>query len=460
MIRFNSILSRIIILHILAVATTALFMPFVLFWLLNSEVDSLQHKALQEQANSLTRHLAAGADGAWSLDLSPALRDQYSTAYDRFRYAILDDAGQVLFSSRNNGMAVFPADDRSSQIEYLEAHRGEHIISGGSFRKRFGTRIVWVQVGEDLAHRDVIIDDVVANFFHKVGWITLPILLLLLGADILIFRRALWPLLRASDQAQKISPAGLDIRLPAKDIPSEIRPLVTAVNQGLDRLQRGFSRQREFAAETAHELRTPLAILRTRIETLPDRNVINALQEDIEGMSRIVSQLLDAAELDVVASDSDETADLRDICAEVAESIVPLALKQEKTVTLGGAEHPIWIKGNAEMLRRAVRNLVENALDHTPTGTEVEINVSGEGAVSVKDHGAGIAPDERELIFERFWRRDRRRPGSAGLGLSIVKGIVSMHGGTITVANHEGGGAEFIMLFQPVSASKQSSPDF
>src|SRR6266852_6928284 len=151
----------------------------------------------------------------------------------------------------------------------------------------------------------------ISDFFKNVGWITLPILLVLLATDIAIFRRALLPLRQASEIAQHIGPARTDVRLPVDDIPSEVRPLVSAVNQALDRLDQGFRVQREFTADAAHELRTPLSILRTRVDTLEDQSIANALKQDIESMSRIMGQLLDIAELDVFMVDPNDKAEDR-----------------------------------------------------------------------------------------------------------------------------------------------------
>jgi signal transduction histidine kinase len=220
-----------------------------------------------------------------------------------------------------------------------------------------------------------------------------------------------------------------------------------AVNQALDRLDQGFRVQREFTADAAHELRTPLTVLRTRIDTLADQQVARTLRQDIEGMSRIVSQLLEIAELDTFVVDPLEKTDLQSVCAEVAEFIAPLALAQGKNVALSAETGPTWVKGNAEMLYRAIRNLAENAIYHTPGGTAVEIVVEGNGTVSVLDQGPGIAAAERELVFRRFWRRDRRRSGNAGLGLSIVRRIVDAHSARITVDNRPTGGAQFSLNF-------------
>jgi signal transduction histidine kinase len=446
-IRFKSIVSRIICLHVIAVAIVSIFMPLSLYWLLSLAVTSLHNADMQDQADSVAHHLLLRADGSWALDLPVGLQDLYSHAYGRYAYAVVDAAGRVLFSSLQDNSPIFPADIRSPQVAFLETRYGNATIAGTSVPKEISGRTVWIQAGENLTHRDVLIDDIVTDFFKRAGWITLPILLLLLVIDIAIFRRALRPLVQASEQARNISPTRIDVRLPVEGMPNEVRPLVLAVNQALDRLDQGFRVQREFTADAAHELRTPLTVLRTRIDTLADQQVARTLRQDIEGMSRIVSQLLDIAELDTFVVDPLEKTDLQSVCAEVAEFIAPLALAQGKNVALSAETGPTWVRGNAEMLYRAIRNLAENAIYHTPGGTAVEIVVEGNGTVSILDQGPGIAAAERELVFRRFWRRDRRRTGNAGLGLSIVRRIVDAHSARITVNNRPTGGAQFSLNF-------------
>lgn len=443
MLKFKSTASRIVFLHIVAVSLTAVFMPLVLFWLLNQETRSLHQRAMSDQAIAIQRHLLLGTDGKWSLELPPILKAQFSEAYGRYLYAVLDQSGNVLFSSKATTSPLFPARPSSPRADYREVARGGRIISGVSFRSTVADRAVTIQVGEDLSHRDVLIDDIVANFFRRVGWITLPILLVLLAADIIIFRRAMRPLLQASNTAQSIGPTRTDIRIPSQNIPNEIRPLVEAVNQAFDRLDQGFRVQREFTADAAHELRTPLAILRTRLDSLTDVALKRELQKDIDSMGRIVSQLLEAAELDAITTLPADRTDLRAVCSGVVEMIAPLALKQGRNLALTGAELPVWICGSTEMLQLAIRNLVENAVNVAPPGTTIEVQVSDHGSVRVLDEGPGIIDAEQKLIFQRFWRRDRRRDGSAGLGLSIVQRIVDAHGGTISVDNRPTGGASF-----------------
>jgi signal transduction histidine kinase len=450
MISFKSTFARVIFLHVVALVITAIFMPVVLYWFFKWAANDLHDQAMREQADLVAHYLVLRPDGSWTLDLPLALQDIYSQAVGRYAYAVLDESGRVLFSSLKDRSPIFSADPRSSSVAYLETRQGNAAVSGVSLEKEVDGHKVWVQVGENLAHRDVIIDDIVGDFFKRVGWITLPILLCLLAIDIVIFRRVLRPLVNASEMAKKINPTRTDVRLPPEEIPKEILPLVQAVNQALDRLEAGFRVQREFTADAAHELRTPLTILRSRIDTLADRGIAKALHQDIDGMARIVGQLLDIAELETFSIDPQEKADLRAICAEVAEFAAPLALAKGKNIALSGSDASVWVNGNPEMLSRAIRNLVENAINYAPPGTTVEMVVENSGMVRVLDEGPGIKEDERELIFQRFWRRDRRRAGSAGLGLSIVQRIADTHAATISVENRPTGGAKFSLSFARV----------
>ena len=175
-----------------------------------------------------------------------------------------------------------------------------------------------------------------------------------------------------------------------------------------------------------------------------------ALRNHVEGMAHIVGQLLDIAELDALVIDPEETADLQSVAATVAEFVAPLALAQGKDIALLGASEPVWVKGNPEMLGRAIRNLAENAINHTAAGSTVEFIVENDGTVSVLDRGPGIGDDERNLIFRRFWRRDRRKQGSTGLGLSIVQRIAELHSASISVENRHPNGARFSLKFTTV----------
>ncbi|WP_249128963.1 MULTISPECIES: sensor histidine kinase [Bradyrhizobium] len=443
---FKSLIWRIVFLHIVAVAVVAIFLPLLLFWLLNSEIDQLHRDAMRAQAEVLAERIVAQPDGLLTFNLPDSLRGLYSEAYGRYQYDIRDAEGHLLFSSRRKAGAAPP--------------RLSDTISGAGVTRTIDGKTVRIRVAEDLAHRDVIIDDIVSNFFRRVGWTTIPILLILLATDIIIFRRAVAPLWKASEEASNIGPSRTHVRLPTEQIPREIMPLVTAVNQALDRLEDGFRVQRQFTADAAHQLRTPLAILRTRIETLGDGAAREALHADIEAMSRIVAQLLEIAELDTLVLDPGETADLRAVCTEVVGSIAPFAIAQHKDIALRGTDAPVLIHGNSVMLQRAIFNLAENAIKFTAKDTSVDVEVCEDGAVRVRDCGPGIAEAERDLIFQRFWRADRQRSDGAGLGLSIVRGVADDHAATVVVENLPGGGAEFTLRFRLAEAAKVAGKDW
>jgi signal transduction histidine kinase len=449
--RFRSIISRVVALHVIAIGVTSILMPLALYWLLNQAANSLHRDALRSQAATIASFLRPQPDGSVTLDIPSEIQPLYSGGYGLYAYAVLDPAGRVLFSSRSDGSALFSLDE-SSRGDWVERQRTTgSVLFGVSVARPVGQRMYWIQVAQDLSHRDVIIDDVVTTFFPRVGWITFPILLVLLLIDILIFRRALEPVREASTTAAAIGPARTDVRLPEQAMPAEIVPLVHAVNQAFDRLEAGFRAQRDFTADMAHELRTPLAIMRARVDSLEPGPVRDALRTDLVNMTRTVSQVLDIAELESFVV-GDAKADLHAVCAEAVGFMAPLAVDMSKTISLTGAEGPVWVRGHAEALFRAVRNLVDNAIRHTPGGGSIEVHVSADGVVRVIDDGPGVPEAERDSIFRRFWRRDRTQAESRGLGLAIVARVAETHDGSVTVDNLPDGGAVFTLRLRPVAS--------
>ena len=469
MIRFHSVVSRIIGLHLLAIIATSICMPLALFLMLNHAAQELHQRALRDQVAEILRYLDKGPDGAVRLSLPPGLAAFYSAGYGRAAFAVLDGDGRVLFSSSSGNGPITDIPPKAHQFFQFfspqppfarAADRFYDGCNGGGL----GATLA-VDLGRSFAskspktsrHRDVLIDDIVAEFFTRVGWITVPLLLALLFIDVVIFRRAVKPIVAASALAEEIGPDHTDLRLPEAGMPREVLPLVRAVNDALDRLDAGFRAQREFTADAAHELRTPLAILRTQIDMLDDREVAAPLRHDVENMSRLVNQLLEISELETLVVAEDEIADIVAIAAEVAAFLAPLALSQRKTLAVTGARRPVRVRGNSDAIVRAVRNLVENALAHTSPATTVEIAVATEGVIRVMDRGPGIPKADCEHIFQRFWRRDRRRGGNAGLGLAIVARIAQMHGATVDVDERPGGGAVFAIRFPTVLAPETAA---
>jgi signal transduction histidine kinase len=166
-------------------------------------------------------------------------------------------------------------------------------------------------------------------------------------------------------------------------------------------------------------------------------------------MNRLVEQLLCVARLDSLALDVTQAVDLRAITAEVVGSMAHLALAAGKSIALTGDERPVMIAGNPPAIADALRNLIENALAHTPCATEVIVEVAADGAVSVSDSGPGVPAEDRLHIFDRFWRGPGSAPGGAGLGLPIVGEIAKAHGASVLVEEGAAQGARFTIRFRP-----------
>lgn len=201
-----------------------------------------------------------------------------------------------------------------------------------------------------------------------------------------------------------------------------------------------------FASDVAHELRTPLAVLRAHLDTADETETTSQLIQDVDRITRIVEQVLAKSRIETIDVKPGEEADLSQVCSSIAAFLAPLVIKEGRSIEVVGAEHPVLINGNGFALEQAVRNLVENAIKYSSRGSTITIEVSHSPSIRVIDRGRGVPLKERELIFERFHRADRRSSGS-GLGLPIVRRVAEAHGGKIAIEDAPGGGAVFVLNF-------------
>ncbi|MET2829450.1 sensor histidine kinase [Mesorhizobium shangrilense] len=243
-------------------------------------------------------------------------------------------------------------------------------------------------------------------------------------------------------------------RLPEAGVPGEVQPLVQAVNGALHRLDEGYERQQRFMLDAAHELRTPIAILQTRLETMPEGAFRNRLLVDAGRIAALAEQMLDLQRLDHGKA-AFTAVDLVSLCRQVAADLAPLAIADGYELSFEAGEDRVIVKGDAGALERAVVNLVQNAIEHGGQKGLILVRVTGDGIIEISDEGTGIPFDERERIFEPFHRL-RPRDRGAGLGLNLVRDIVSRHGGHVSVADAPGGGACFSIAL-PKDASRKPS---
>lgn len=242
-------------------------------------------------------------------------------------------------------------------------------------------------------------------------------------------------------EADRIDVDQRGIRLSSAHVPEELHSLVGAVNAALQRLDDGMERRQRFLADAAHELRTPIAILQTRIELLPEGDERSRLMLDVARLANLANQLLDLQRLDADLSVF-RPVNLVDLAAQVTADMAPLAIAAGDEISFDAEVETVTVSGDAASLSRAIVNLIQNAVVHGGRKAEIRIGVGRDGSLRVADTGPGIAEQHRQSIFEPFNRVVPIDQG-AGLGLSLVRDIITRHNGRITVGDAPGGGALF-----------------
>lgn len=205
-------------------------------------------------------------------------------------------------------------------------------------------------------------------------------------------------------------------------------------------------KHKQFAADVAHELRTPLAGFRSNLDNLGEHAGAQELRDEVDAMARMVEQMLTATRADFLSVQGADVADLSKIAVRVASNMAPLAIKQGRPIEVLGAKQSITVRGDFGSIEQAIRNLVENAMKYGFANTPISIRVNQDKSIRVIDHGPGVPADMQNRVFERFARADQRVQG-AGLGLSIVHRIAEAHSATVAVQETQGGGATFIIQF-------------
>lgn len=271
------------------------------------------------------------------------------------------------------------------------------------------------------------------------------IVLLMMVGVLAALHLGLQPLRKISERAASIGPATISQRLPLGSAPREIAPLVTAFNAALDRLEAGWRAQQEFSANAAHELRTPLATLRAQVESLLEPEERKDAIEEFDRLSRLIAQLLTLAEADSGEEASKGPFDLVEMARILTSEMAGAILASGRDVAFESA-HERWdCYGSSGLVEVALRNLLENAMRHTPPGSEVTVSIDPSGQLVVSDDGPGVPPGFQDRLFRRFSKADAQGFG-AGLGLSIVDRVMMLHGGEVRLAPSPVG-ARFVLDF-------------
>jgi signal transduction histidine kinase len=289
--------------------------------------------------------------------------------------------------------------------------------------------------------------------------VVLPIVALMTLATLvvtpIVVRRTLAGLGRAAAEAAEIAVDRRGVRLSLQAVPLEIVPLVSAVNDALRRLDEGYERHQRFLVDAAHELRTPIAILQTRLESISLGPDAARVLEDVARLATLADQLLDLQRVDQQV-DRLSDVDIVAVGRKVAADLAPLAIAADYELSFESAAEKIGVRGDQGSLERALTNLVQNAIQYGGRKGLIAVRVDRPATISVTDDGPGIPPPHRDRVFEPFYRLNGRNRG-AGLGLNLVQEIVRRHGGEVVIREGRSGGARIDMVFKPADTGNDPS---
>ena len=419
-----------------------------------SETATVFDRWLLDAAVSLADQVRSGnGTGANAVDLPEAARTML--AYDEIDHTwfSVSDHGRMLIG--NSGI---PAAGLNSQV-YADGRAFDAVYQGAPVRVAAvgapcaGCEHVVVLVAETTLKRE--------RSNRVVQWLLIPLGLMLVvtcSAIYIAVRSTVRPLEAMADRWNRQAHASLR-PIPEDDLPHELSPFATALNDLLSRIRGILVRERMFAAAAAHQLRTPLTALRlgmTRARNSPDlqsaRAVLDELMQVTEHTGRLVQQLMLLGRLDPEGRGDIDRApvDLRDVGRDVCGLFAEVALEQHVDLELQVPATAVMVVAQSDLLVEAVANLIDNALKAAGRKGQVLVAViESPPGLRICDNGPGIKPSERKVIFERYARGSRPRWDGTGLGLAIVHDVATLHGATVAITDGELGGACFTFEFGP-----------
>jgi signal transduction histidine kinase len=410
-------------------------------------VGRLIESTLALQSAQLLPYAITAEDGETPA-IPDTIREAYAASADTLVYAVLDRRGRVLWASTETVRGLL-----SRRPLVLDAERSFFRLTAGDPPTSYsllaqrvpdgrGTVLI---VGRGIPEGQGMVLALRSIAAQNMEWIVAA----LVAAALLAALWTVWASLAPLRRLAHVTPAGnADMPgalLPAENLPVEMQRLAHSINMSFDRLSRAYEAHRNFTAMVAHELRSPVTLLSLKIHDLKDDPARADLRQDVDQMKRLVEQLAAVVRADALPLSAQEEVDLVALVRDVVATLAPGAAARQVRLGLSAPRQPVLVLGDRLSLWLAVRNLIENGINHTAPDTEVELAVSMTGTITVRDHGPGIPLADRARIFERFWRRPDAPPGGSGLGLAIVAEVAAQHGGAVSVTDARGGGALFTL---------------
>jgi two-component system sensor histidine kinase TctE len=410
---------------------------------------------LLQRANEIAAQLGLGS-GNERLEITPALPDGSDPGMpDRVLYTVTDSEGHKLAGNGNTLRPLSYRRGRSGPL-FSNGEREGQKTRMVSLTYPSNGKLLQLHVSETTQQRQALIRGILAN-------IVIPQLLLTLIALAVVWyglKQGLRPLERLRRNVLDRKRDDLS-QLDGSQAPAEVRPLIDAVNNLLERLKQVMAAQQRFVADAAHQLRTPFAGLKTQAElalrTQDPEQKQHALKHILTSTrhgTRLVNQLLALARNEPAGLGSDRFAalDIRLLAQECTSNWVPMAL--EKNIDLGYESdiEPLMVYGDAASLTEMLGNLIDNAILYTQRGGRITVSVktaNGKATLYVEDNGPGIDPQHRERVFERFYRVLGSGQSGSGLGLAIVAEVAKRHNATLRLDAGSGGKGTIISVHFP-----------
>lgn len=409
------------------------------------------HRHLLNKLLGLPDHTRLIMDDLWRSDMQALnLEDDY--------IAIVNALGQPVIRSKNFNDVITEVFEKQFPLSlthgvFQNLRNGNLRLRAVNFPFLYGNRqLLVIRIGTPMNELDRTLD--LLLYFIGAGIVSILLITSFMGR--VFARRILQPVVKATEIVEDISHTDLHLRIPAMEADAEMRRLITAFNAMIERLETSFTHVNEFSSHVAHELKTPLAIVRGEVELALHeprdvseyQRVLTVSLEEIDRLIRIIKDLLMLARLDYNPEVFRfEKINLKEFLAEIHEYTGILCAEKGVTSGLMVPEADCFVRADRVHLRRLFLNLIHNAVKFTPSGGDIRIVMAIEGnevRITVSDTGSGIAPPDLEKIFEKFFRaHDSSIEAGSGLGLSIALSIARAHKGRITVHSTPGQGSVF-----------------
>ncbi len=426
----NSLSLRVLLAYVVGVTLSILLMIVAALVLTTYRSDLLLKEDLTEYTRDLVEAvrfddmgvpvgLAASEDGDMWI---------YESLKEETAYRVLDEAGRPVLVSTAGEDFWPPSGSRRPVPGSFHFERGSVRMLSVVEPFEHGGRTWYFQFAASTRIMGFIYQQFTLPFMGAGVAIFSVVLLVVFGICAYVtLGFTLRPLRTLSESAASISPRALHARLRTRAIPSEIAPLVHSFNRALDRLEHGYRVQQEFLSTAAHELKTPLALIRAQVELRGEGEDRDSLLGDVEQMTRQVQQLLLLAEASEVQNYGFASVDVQEVARDVVAYLQRMAEAAHVDVILSGSASVARWQADRGALFTLLKNLLENAIQHAPPGTGVRVEVDA-ATVTVRDSGPGADPQQLSQMFSRFWRGAHRRDTGAGLGLAICREIALAHG--------------------------------